>query len=690
MSKDFLLEIGMEEMPAKFAPGALDQMKNNAEKMLKDMRLAYKNIQVYVTPRRLSLLVGELAEKQEDISEEVKGPSQKAAYDAQGNPTKAVEGFARGQGVRLEDLFCKELNGVPYVYARKSLKGENTSRLLPDFCHQLIASLNFPKPMRWGDHEIRFARPIRWLVAIYGDQVVPFAYAGLQAGRTSRGHRTLGGFIRLVNPAEYLEALEAAYVIVDQDRRKKIIWEQVQSLAAKVGGKVDPDEDLLTEITHLLEYPTALMGEVDIKYMVMPEEVITTPMKEHQRYFPVRGQDGKLLPYFIAVRNGDSTALDVVKEGNKKVLKARLEDAVFYYKEDLKKPLHTLVPRLDKVVYHEKLGTVGQRVERLQKLALMIAETLNLKDQQKELVARTALLAKADLITHMVYDFPELQGTMGAYYARHNGEKNEVCAGIAEHYRPRFTGDEFPSSYTGRIVSLADKIDAIVGAFGIGIQPTGSQDPYALRRQALGIVGMLMQEKTRLTLPDLIEESYLIFGEQGIDLEPLPRIKPVIEDFFAQRIRYLLQEAGIRYDVIDAVLAQGAANPYTVLKKAETLTAFRAEASFTAYLNAYVRCANLSKKAAGLPWKDQDLEDSTEIELALELKELSGPIAKAAGSGDYRRAYEEARQLVPLIEKLFDAVMIMTEKEQLRNARLGLLKQCVETLGFLGDLTLLA
>jgi len=426
MSKDFLLEIGMEEMPAKFAPGAVTQMENNARKMLQELRLSYKDLKVYVTPRRLSLFVQDLAEKQEDIKEEVKGPAKKAAYDAAGQPTKAALGFARGQGVAVEDLYVKELNGVPYVYAQKFLPGEDSIKLLPQFCQDIIASINFPKPMRWGDYEVRFARPIRWLVALFGEEIVPFSYVGLQSGRTSRGHRTLGGYVRLTRPAEYLEALEAAFVMADQDKRKESIWRQAKELAAKVGGIVDEDEDLLTEINNLVEYPTALLGEVDIKYMILPEEVITTPMKEHQRYFPVRGEDGKLLPYFIAVRNGDSTSLDLVKEGNKKVLKARLEDAAFYYREDLKKPLSSLVPQLDRVVYHDKLGTVGQRVERLRKLSGLVADYLGLNSEEKELVDRTAFLAKADLVTHMVYDFPELQGIMGSYYARSNGEPKEV------------------------------------------------------------------------------------------------------------------------------------------------------------------------------------------------------------------------------------------------------------------------
>jgi glycyl-tRNA synthetase beta chain len=687
MSRDFLLEIGLEEMPAKFAPGAASQIENNAKKMFEELRLEYKVLRAFVTPRRIALYVQTLAERQKDISQEAKGPAQKAAFDAEGRPTKAAKGFARGQGVPVEKLFIKELNGVPYVYALKSLKGEETKKLLPKLCLDLITSLHFPKPMRWGDYEVRFARPIRWLVSLYGEQVIPFSYVGLQAGRTSRGHRTLGGHIRLVRPEEYLEALETAYVLADQDRRKDIIWRQIQSLVAKIGGIVAKDDGLLTEICHLVEYPTALIGEIDDKYMILPEEVIITPMKEHQRYFPVRGEDGGLLPYFITVRNGDSTSLDVVKVGNERVLKARLEDAAFYYREDLKEPLFSFVPKLDRVMYHEKLGTVGQRVERLRKLAVAIADKIGFNQREKELVDRTAFLAKADLVTNMVYDFPELQGIMGAYYAASSGENKEVCTAIEEHYRPRFTGDEFPSTKVGTVVSMADKLDAIVGAFGVGIQPTGSQDPYALRRQALGVVGMLMRDEGNISLPELLEEAYRIFTEQKVSLEPLARIKPILQDFFDQRIRYLLQETGLRYDTVDAVMAQGGEKPYGTMKKAKALAAAREEADFTSYVNAYVRCVNLSKKATGTNWSISDLHDSSEMELARVLLAKVPQIAENVSKADFSRAYSLAAELVPLIEKLFDSVMIMVEEEKLRHARLGLLQECVKSLGCLGDLT---
>lgn len=689
-TKDFLLEIGIEEMPAKFAPGAVTQLKNNSSKLLAEKRLSYEEIEVFVTPRRLALYVKRLAVQQDDINEEVKGPAQKAAYDSDGNPTKAAQGFARGQGVSAEDLFIKEFNGTPYVFAVKYQKGEETEKLLPQLCLDIIHSLNFPKPMRWGEYEVRFARPIRWLLALYEEQVVPFSFVGLQSGRTTRGHRTLGGYVRLMKPQEYELAMQASFVIVDQNKRKKNIWNQIEKLASQVGGKVDEDDDLLSEITHLVEFPTALLGEVDAVYMTMPEEVITTPMKEHQKYFPVRGQDGKLLPYFITVRNGDSTGLNIVKEGNKKVLKARLEDAAFYYREDLKKPLASLVPELDKVVYHEKLGTVGQRIKRLRDLSAKIADKMNLTQEQKQLVDRTAFLAKADLVTHMVYDFPELQGIMGYYYAGMNGEDKEVCKGIQEHYKPKSSGDSLPESITGRVVSIADKLDAIVGSFGIGIQPTGSQDPYALRRQALGIVAMLMEDKQNISLSELLQDAYTCLTDQEIKLESLTDILPALKDFFAQRIRYQLQEEGIKYDTIDAVMAQGISYPRSTALKAGVLSAKRETEGFTAYVNAYTRCVNLSKKQENENWNPDNLADQSEKDLFRELELKKPEIREAVEKGDYETAFNTAAELVLLIENLFDSVMIMAEDEDLKNARLGLLKDCVDNLGCLGDLTQLA
>lgn len=690
MAKDFLLEIGTEEIPAKFAPGVLTQLQEQAQKRLLELRLEFAELKVYTTPRRFAVLIQGLSEKQTDFTAEVKGPAVKAAYDADGNPTKAAQGFARGQGVDPKELYVQELNGVPYVYARKSEIGQPAQELLPKFCLDLITGLHFPKPMRWADLEFRFARPIRWIVALFGTDVIPFEFVGLESGKISRGHRTLGGTVTIENPAEYSEKMRQDFVIVDPEERRRTVWCQIQELAQKAGGIVDEDEDLLEEVSHIIEYPTALLGEVAEKYMHLPEPVITTPMKEHQRYFPVRDKEGKLLPYFITVRNGNGYALDKVKAGNEKVLKARLEDAAFYYREDQKSPLVDLVDKLEKITYHEKLGSVRQRVERMCELSRTIVEQLGMGEEKKELAQRTALLAKADLVTLMVYDFPELQGIMGANYASLSGEEPEVCTGILEHYQPRFAGDDLPKSLTGQVVSIADKLDAIVGSFGIGIQPTGSQDPYALRRQAQGIVGILLEAGWDLSMEKLLSEAYENFIRQGVKLLPLTEILSALQDFFQQRLRFVLQEHGLRYDTVDAVLAQGGNQITRVAKKAQVLAEKRETPEFVPYSQAYIRCMNLSKKAEPQPLDTKVLVDPAEIALSEAISLRRERFDNLVQMGEYEKAYQVASELVPFIEDLFQAVMIMAEDENLKQARLALLSECVEILGCIGELSLLA
>lgn len=690
MAKDFLLEIGTEEIPAKFAPGTMQQLEEQAQKRLSELRLNYERLNIYATPRRFALLIKGLAEKQEDFSAEVKGPAVKAAYDQAGAPTKAAQGFARGQGVKVEDLYVQELKGVPYVYARKAEQGKLTETLLPELCQELIASLHFPKPMRWGDLDVRFARPIRWLVALFGDKAIPFEFASLTSGRTSRGHRTLASEpVQLAKADDYVEALKKAYVIVDPVERQESIRSQIKELVSKVNGQVYDDEELLSEVTHIVEYPTALLGQVADKYMHLPEAVITTPMREHQRYFPVRSREGKLLPYFVTVRNGDAYGLEMVQAGNEKVLKARLEDAAFYYREDQKVSLADLVPKLEKIVYHDKLGTVRDRVERLRKLSAYIAGHLGLA-AEKDTIDRTAYLAKADLVTLMVYDFPELQGIMGAEYAAASHEIPEVCQGIIEHYQPRFAGDALPCSVVGKVVSMADKLDAIVGAFGIGIQPTGSQDPYALRRQAQGIVGIIMEAEWELSLTEMLQASYGFFKEQGAELLGLEEILPALQDFFQQRLRFVLQEQGFRYDTLDAVLDQGSDRFYSTAQKAAVLGEKRKEAGFSAYAQAYIRCFNLTKKASPVALNKEKLIDPAEIALAEGLSSRLERWTALVKVGEYAEAYKLAGELVPLVESLFAAVMIMVDDEELKQARLALISQCVEFLGCLGNLSLLA
>ncbi|MCL1853448.1 MAG: glycine--tRNA ligase subunit beta [Peptococcaceae bacterium] len=742
----FLLEVGMEELPAQFAESAVEQLSGLARRILDEWGLAYADVRAFVTPRRLALMVEALSEQQPDLVEEVKGPGVRMAYDAEGAPTKALLGFMRGQGVSEANVFRRELNGTEYVYARKFRSGQRTEMLLQDLIERVLGGLTFNKPMRWGDLTLRFARPVRWLVALYGEQAVDFRFAGLTSGRTTWGHRTLGRtslpggeslqasmtLVRLNGADEYIEALRLVGVVVDQEERREMILAQMAELEGIAGGKAEVDEDLLTEIVHLVEFPTVFTGKVDEGYLSLPDEVITTPMKQHQRYFPVRDLDGKLLPVFFGVRNGGREALEVVVQGNERVLKARLEDAAFYFREDVHRGLDDYVRDLDGVVFHERLGSVGQRVDRLCRLAGALAEKAGLAPVLREMVLRAAALAKADLASKMVYDFPELQGIMGGYYAALQGDSAEVALAVREHYRPRAAGDALPESVAGRVLSLADRLDALAGFFGAGIQPTGSQDPFGLRRQAQGLVALLMDEATPVEGPlaELIGMAWAGFVEQGIFLEiDVREAKSVpgalsgelvrtVEDFCWQRVRYAWLEGGriggmgqtratdVSYDVADAILARSTdpfgnvclsrKGPRSLTRQAVALGVCRERHDFEGFLNAYVRCVNLSRKTflddGGLSpdLNYQLLSHEAERVLLAGLDHAEPMVSACLDKDDFLGAYEAGLGVVSYIETLFDAVMIMDPDPELKQARLALLRRCVAVLGGLGDLTLLA
>ncbi len=688
MKRDLLLEIGTEEIPAKFMPGALAQLKDLTEKTLAAERLDFDSLETLGTPRRLALIVEGLVERQSDLVEEVKGPAKKAAFTAQGQATRAAEGFARSQGVGLGDLFVKDTGAGEYVFASRHIDGRPAQELLPELLTKLVTGLNFPKPMRWGDLEFRFARPIRWLVALFGEEVVDWEFIGLKAGRTSHGHRTLAQApVVLANPAEYKGKLRDAYVIVDQAERRAGIWEQIKAAATEQGGTVEENEDLLEEVTYIVEYPTALIGSFAKEYLELPAEVVITPMREHQRYFPVYDAQGQLLNKFVTVRNGSADHLDIVRSGNEKVLKARLADADFYYREDLKTPLDQLVPRLAKIVFHEKLGTVLEKVERVRKLGRYIALQLNLGAEEKENLDRAVYLTKADLVTLMVYDFPELQGVMGAHYARMAGEKPAVAQAIFEHYLPRYAGDQLPTSEIGRVAAIADKLDSIVGDFAIGIQPTGSQDPYALRRQALGICHIMVDGQYNVSLLGLIEAAYQGFAGRSEVKLSLDEVQEQLAEFFQQRVRNILTDHGYRYDLIDAVLAQGTDNPVNSLLKAKALAVFRDNTNFPAYVQAYTRANNLAKKAQVLEIKEELCLEPPEKELFNALQRVTAQVGQAVSAGTYVEALEASAQLVSPIEEFFADLMVMADDQDIRNNRLALLWQTTELMGCAGDLS---
>ena len=688
MARDLLLEIGTEEIPARFMSPAMAALEKSAMDLFAKERLKAANFTAWGTPRRMALYVQGLEDRQEDLAEEIKGPPSKAAYDSEGRPTKAAEGFARSQGIAVEELVTRELAGNSYVFALRSQTGKDTAEILPLLLPQLIKELTFPKPMRWGNNDTRFARPIRWLVALYGNEIVNFTYAGVVSGRVSRGHRFLSqGDVAVPSAGDYPQVLEQAYVMVDQNRRKEIIWQQVEDTASAHEGMVHKDADLLEEVNYLLEYPTPLCGSYAEKYLALPQEVLVTSMREHQRYFPVYDRDGRMLPKFITLRNGTSDYLDIVKEGNEKVLRARLADAEFFYNEDRKTSLADKVHRLKNVVYQERLGSVFAKCERLQNLVAFLVDRLGGDAGLREDARRAAYLSKADLVTNMVIEFPELQGIMGRYYAQHDGEAGNVCSAIQEQYLPRFSGDVLPETQAGQLLSIADKLDNIVGCFALGVQPTGSQDPYALRRQALGICNIIAGSNLNLSFNQVFREAYKQYAEKiQLDLD-YEEVESALNDFFRQRVINIMEEDGLRYDAIQAVLAAGWDNLTDALSRAHALSEFRKDPGFDALLTGFTRASNLAKKSSAGGIDPSLFEDAVESSLYNALQETSGRAEQQISQGNYLAALREIASLREPIDAFFDGVMVMVEEEKVRDNRLALLASVSRFMSSVADLS---
>jgi len=685
---DYLLEIGTEEIPAKFISGALVQLKNLTEKNFLEHRIKYESIRTLGTPRRLTLLVNGLAEQEEDLKEEVKGPSKKVAFDPMGQPTKAVQGFARSQGVTMESLIVKKVGNVEYVFALKEVKGRLTEQVLSEIAPQLIMGLSFPKPMRWGNREMRFARPIHWLVSLFDEKIVSFELEGLLAGRNTRGHRFLGQeSIDIKSPSTYIEQLKENYVLVDQNIRKEECWSQIKEEAKKVQGVVEENEKLLEEVTFLLEWPTALTGSFSEDYLKMPEEVIITPMREHQRYFPVRDKNGVLLNRFITVRNGNAEHLEIVRAGNEKVLKARLADARFFWEEDQKVKLEQYLSGLKKVVFQESLGTVFQKTERVKGIVSNLSDKLGLGEEVKTCACRAAQLAKADLVTNMVCEFTELQGIMGRYYALLSGEKEEVAQAILEHYEPRFAGDVIPTSLEGALVSIADKIDTLAGCFAIGIEPTGSQDPYALRRQAMGVCLIIKGHKLEIGLDELINVALEKY--QGIvpDEQLGDETKAKIMEFFQARVKNILSDEGCKFDVIDAVLGVKYESFLDTLARARDLGKIKDDEEFQGILSSFTRAFNLTKKKKVVGIDPVYFEDNSERELYDAILSISEKIKPLEEKRDFEKVIKELSRLAVPINNFFDKVMIMVDDEKVKLNRLGILSKIVTLTQSVGDLS---
>ena len=668
MSKTLLLEIGTEEVPAHVMPGILSQLKENAAKTFDELRIEYKNIKTLGTPRRSALLVEGLAEQQADLSKENRGPAVNIAFDADGNPTKAAQGFARGQGVKPEELVTKD----GYVYAMVHEKGGQTADLLGETLKGLVDGLNFPNNMHWADLDYKFIRPLRWLVALYGQDVIDFEVANVKSGRTSRGHRFLSeGDFEIANAEDYVEACRKASIIVDQNERCEMIRQQIAEVATANGGQAEVNEDLLEEVLYLVEYPTALCGKFDEKYLALPAEAVITPMRDHQRYFPVL-KDGQLLPLFITIRNGGKEHLETVQHGNERVLRARLEDAQFFFDEDRKKTLEQHGEKLKTVVFQDGLGTIYDKALRLEVLAGYIADAIGANEQDKKDAVRAAKLAKADLVTGMVTEFTELQGVMGREYALLDGETKAVAQAIDEHYMPRFAGDSQPASVAGRIVSLADKIDTIVGTFSRGLIPTGSQDPFALRRQALGIVNMLKEAQYHISLSQLVAKAMELL--KIADAGQQAKLQNDVADFMKLRLKNVLADADIRYDVVDAVFVT-VDDIYGVFLRAQAVNeAVKQDMEKT--IQAFVRTGNIARKAEDVQAAVETglLAEQVEKDLYKAYEDAASKVEKEVAAQDYAGAIATLSQLAAPIDAFFDGVMVMDKDEKIKNNRLGLLK----------------
>ena len=682
MAKDLLFEIGAEEIPAGFMPNILGQLKTLAETKLNDAHLPFESIATYGTPRRLALIVKGLADTSAEISERHKGPSASIAYDADGNPTKAAIGFARGKGLDVAYLVVED----GYIYAETKTAGVPAKDIVTDMLPQLITGLNFPKSMHWGNLDAKFVRPVRWLVALLDEEVIPVEFATVKSGNVTRGHRFLGADeITIKNPASYVDTLKENFVMVDQDTRRELISKQLHDIAASKNASIVWDDDLLEEINYLVEWPTALCGGFEESYLALPDAAIITPMKDHQRYFPLVDQDGKLLPMFLTVRNGSDHSIEVVQAGNERVLRARLDDAKFFFNEDRKKPLIDRQDGLTKIVFQEGLGNLADKTERLLTLGRVFSEECELHEDARVVLERATELAKTDLTTGMVTEFTELQGVMGKEYALLDGESPEVAEAIFEQYLPRFAGDVLPQTEAGKVLSIIDKIDNIVATFSRGLIPTGSQDPYALRRQTIGILNILLNSEWNISLRPIIVESMNLLN---VPTDKQDELLGQVEEFITLRLKNIFLDREVPHHVIDLLLSNNELSVADAEGLVKALLANRIDENVE-LVQAFTRMYNLVKDVTYTGIDESLLKEDAERALYEMATKASEASIDAWDKNDYDAVVAVPATLVPAINKFFEDVMVMDKDEAIKANRLQLVRLAYSVMAIIGDISAL-
>ena len=678
-------EIGVEEIPAFDLDSANKQLEKMVPAAFADARIPYDSIEIHSSPRRLIVMAYGVADATEALVEEYKGPAAKIAFDADGNPTKAAIGFARGKGLSPESLERREVNGTEYVFATKNIPATPVADLLPDVLAGFITAIKWPRSCRWAAYREYFVRPVRWIVAMLDDVVLPVSFAGAESSNFTRGHRVLApGKHTVDTAANLLDVIRAAYVIPTQAERERIIREGVAAIEAETGFTADLPAKTLLEVVNLSEYPQPLVSTFDEEFLQVPEEIIVDAMLMHQRYFPLYDAAGKLTNKFIIVSNGNPECAATIIDGNERVVRARLDDAKFFYEEDLKHPLESYIEKLDKVVFQESLGTVRQKAVRLEKLACALSANAQLSAADAADAKRAARLCKADLVTNAVIEFTSVQGVMGSYYAAASGETPQVAQAIGQHYQPRFAGDALPDTTVGKLVALADKLDTICGLFAVGQGPTGSSDPFALRRSAIGIVNML-ETGLPISLAAAIDESLASFAAQGVAFDAAA-VRAEVVDFFVTRTKVMLRDGGVNADTIDAVLAAGVEEPAVISQRAHALEDARANdaETFDNLATAYARANNLRKPELG-----EDVDDAllTEPERALAgaVATAEQAVASALASDDFAAALSQLAALRAPIDGFFADVMVMDEDAALRDNRLRLLNRFVAVFANVAD-----